>query len=151
MELIIKELNTADIEAIKIFYSDVFTNEPWNDDWSNEDQLHRYIIDLTGNANSLTLALFLNSEMVGLCMGHIRHWFAGTEYQIDEFCISRNHQGVGLGTKFLKAIENELTDRGIKQMFLLTERSVPAYKFYKKNDFIELSDHVSFLKKVNKV
>ncbi len=151
MELVIKELKTDDIEAIKSFYADVFTNEPWNDDWSDEEQLHKYIIDLSGNANSLTLALFLDSEMVGLCMGHIRHWFVGTEYHIDEFCISRNHQGVGLGTKFLKAIEQELADRDIKQMFLLTERSVPAYTFYKKNDFIELTDHVSFLKKVNKL
>lgn len=150
MDLVIKELTIDNIEAIKSFYSDVFSNEPWNDDWSNEQQLHKYILDLAGNANSLTLALFLNSEMVGLCIGHIRHWYTGTEYHIDEFCISRNRQGFGIGTRFLKAIEQELTEKGIEQIFLLTERSVPAYTFYKKNNFIELPDHVSFLKKVDK-
>lgn len=32
------------------------------------------------------------------------------------------------------------------QFFLQTERNVPAYHFYKKNEFIELSEHVSFAK-----
>ena len=38
MDLVIKELTTDDIETIKSFYSDIFSNEPWNDDWSNEQQ-----------------------------------------------------------------------------------------------------------------
>ena len=106
-------------------------------------------MDLIGNINSLTLGYFTNSEMVGLCMGHIRHWYTGTEYYIDEFCVSRNKQGIGIGTKFLKDVEKYITDKDITRIFLLTERTVPAYHFYKKNNFIELSEHVSFTKKIS--
>lgn len=149
MNCILEKMDISSIDMIKAFYLDIFANEPWNDDWTNEKQLHEYIMDLIGNANSLTLGYFLDSEMVGLCMGHIRHWYTGTEYYIDEFCICRNKQGVGIGTKFLKDVEQYIIDRDITRIFLLTERNVPAYHFYKTNKFVELSEHVSFAKKLS--
>ena len=146
MEFTIKQLDINNIDMIKDFFADVFTNEPWNDDWSDEKQLHEYIIDLIGNVNSLTLGYFQDTEMVGLSMGHIRHWYTGTEYYIDEFCICRSKQGLGIGTKFLKDMESYIISRGITNIFLQTERTVPAYHFYRKNDFCELTEHVSFAK-----
>lgn len=148
MDFIIKKLDLSQIDVIKAFFVDVFTNEPWNDDWSNEQQLHNYIIDLIGNINSLTLGFFLDDEMVGLSMGHIKHWYTGTEYYIDEFCICRNRQGIGIGTNFLHSIEQYIIQKGMTQIFLQTGRTVPAYHFYKKNNFVELEDQVSFVKQV---
>ena len=60
----LRELSIKDIEKIKSFFAAVFTKEPWNDDWSNEEQLHAYVMDLIGNRNSLTLGLFENDSMV---------------------------------------------------------------------------------------
>ena len=148
MDYILQELNMSNIDMIKDFYVDIFTNEPWNDDWSNEKQLHEYIMDLIGNANSLTLAYYENSKMIGLCMGHVRHWCTGTEYYIDEFCVCKDKQGIGIGTKFLKDVEEYIISKDITRIFLLTERNVPAYSFYKKNKFVELSEQVSFVKKI---
>ena len=34
----LRELSIKDIEKIKSFFAAVFTKEPWNDDWSNEEQ-----------------------------------------------------------------------------------------------------------------
>lgn len=148
MNLYIKELNVSNIETIKTFFKDIFTKEPWNDDWSNEEQLHNYILDLIGQSNSLTLGFFSDDEMVGLSMGHSKHWYTGTEYCIDELCIERTKQGQGIGTKFLNEIEQYIAKKGLTQIFLQTERTVPAYEFYKKNGFYELMDHVSFGKQV---
>lgn len=147
-ELILRRLDLSSIEMVKAFFADVFTNEPWNDDWSDKDQLHNYILDLTGQSYSLTLGLFEGEEMVGLSMGYIKHWFRGTEYMIDEFCISRTRQHQGLGTKFMQEIEKYIKSIGLKQIFLQTDRNVPAYEFYKKNGFIELQGHVSFAKEL---
>ena len=143
---IVEELNIDNIDAITRFFKEVFTAEPWNDDWSNENQLHEYIKDLIGNPNSLTFGLFEKGDLIGLSMGNIRHWYTGTEYYIHEFCISTKIQGCGLGTYFLKYIEENIKERGIVQIFLQTERDVPAYKFYQKNGFYEMKDHVSFAK-----
>ena len=118
MEYVLRKLDTNNFETIKNFFVDVFTKEPWNDDWSNEEQLNGYIMDLIGNVNSLTLGYFMDDEMVGLSMGHIRHWYTGTEYYIDEFCICRGKQGIGIGTKFLKDVEQYIMNNGMTHIFL---------------------------------
>ncbi len=143
---IIKVLNLQNIEEIKGFFKSVFSAPPWNDDWSNEQQLHNYINDLIGNVSSLTFGLYDDNELIGISLGNIRHWFTGTEYFIDEFCISTRLQGKGFGTYFLKRIEECIVQKGIRQMFLQTQRNLPAYKFYEKNGFVELKDHVSLVK-----
>ena len=74
MEIVItiKELDIKLIEEIKSLFAEIFTNEPWNDDWSDETQLCEYIMDLIGNRNSLTLGFIEDGELIGLSMG--RGW-----------------------------------------------------------------------------
>ena len=88
MEL--KKLTAADRPAIRSLFLDVFSNAPWNDDWSDEAQLNAYLDDLTGNRNSLSLGFFDGERLIGLALGNIRHWFRGTEYYIDELCVARS-------------------------------------------------------------
>lgn len=142
----IRIIGAQNINEIKCMFKEVFMNEPWNDDWSNEEQLNKYILDIIGNPNSLTIGLYESDEMIGVSMGNIRHWYSGTEYYIDEFFMKRSRQGSGKGTIFLNNIEQLLLKKGIKNIFLQTDRHVPAYSFYKKNQFKELKDHVSFYK-----
>ena len=49
----LKRLTINDKEIIKDLFVSVFTKEPWNDDWSDTDQLNAYIEDLAGKCNSL--------------------------------------------------------------------------------------------------
>lgn len=143
-----RRLGTEQKEIIKELFTDVFMAEPWNDDWSDDEQLDMYLLDLTGQSNSLTYGLFENGRLTGVAMGHIKHWYTGTEYYIEELCIRRTEQGNGVGTYFLKEIEKAIKEQGIVQIFLQTESNVPAYSFYRKNGFCELKGHVSFAKKL---
>ncbi len=143
-----KRIGIDEIEAIKGLFKSVFTIEPWNDDWSNEDQLRLYLIDLVGQDNSLTYGLYENEELISISMGHIRHWYSGTEYYIDELCVQTDKQGSGIGTYFLNKIEKAIKEIGMANIFLQTENNVPAYGFYQKNGFYELKRHVSFAKKL---
>ena len=142
----IKELSINDIEEIKSLFYDIFTKEPWNDDWSNETQLHEYITDLIGNRNSLSLGLYEENQLIGLSLGSIMHWCTGTEYYIFEYCIKKEVQSRGIGSMFLELVEEYAKEKQITHIFLQTERTVPAYAFYKKNGFTELEDHVSLYK-----
>lgn len=143
-----KKLSVIDITEIKDLFYDIFANEPWNDDWSNQEQLHAYIMDLIGNNNSLAFGLYDHDILVGIALGSVIHWYAGTEYYINEFGIRREVQGQGMGTKFLELIEDNIRKSGMKSIFLQTERTVAAYEFYKKREFCELKDHVSFWKRL---
>ena len=146
MEL--KRLSINDKEAIKELFTGVFTGEPWNDDWSDSKQLDCYIDDLCGQSYSLTFGLYDGGELIGISMGDIKHWFRGTEYLINELCIKTDRQGTGAGTFFLTEIEKAVKEMGIKQIFLLTGRDVPAYNFYKKNGYVEVSNLVPFSKNI---
>ena len=130
----IKELNLHQIKDITLLFQDVFSQEPWNDKWKDE-QLHLYLLDLMDNKNSLSYGLFDQNQMIGLSIGHIRHWYQGTEYRIDEFCIDTKYQSQGCGTFFLQEIEKQVKEKNIKTLFLQTDRTIPAYHFYQKNRF----------------
>lgn len=147
MEL--KILSIRDKELITALFKDVFTQDPWNDDWSDPEQLNAYIDDLIGQSNSLTLGYFCHEELVGLSMGRIKHWYEGTEYCIDEFCIARSFQNKGIGSSFLREIEAYLREKEIRHIFLLTDRDVLAHAFYLKNGFREMGNNVSLAKKVD--
>lgn len=142
----IRKLTASHTEEIKIHFRDVFMNPPWNDDWSSEAQLDHYLQDLTGNRNSLTIGLYDGAELAGVSMGHIMHWCAGTEYYIQEFFIVRGRQNRGLGKLFLREIEEYAKQIGINHIFLQTERNLPAYDFYTKAGFTELTGHASLVK-----
>ena len=86
MEL--KVLTVQDREIITELFLDVFTHEPWNDDWSDPEQLRAYIADLTGQHYSLTLGFFDKDRLAALSMGHVKHWYTGTEYVIEEWTAS---------------------------------------------------------------
>ncbi|MBO4845737.1 MAG: GNAT family N-acetyltransferase [Lachnospiraceae bacterium] len=146
--MIIKELDIKEHrKLITDFFFNVFTKEPWNDDWSDTDQLNAYIEDLAGKTNSLTYGFFENDTiseetMLGLTMGSVKHWYRGTEYLIDELCVRTDKQGMGIGTAFMDEIKNTLTKKDIHKIFLLTDKDAPAFEFYKKQGFV-LEDMVA--------
>ncbi len=143
-----REIGTNELEDIRQLFVSVFTTEPWNDDWSDEKQLQLYLNDLVAQSNSLTFGLYEDEQLIGLSMGRIKHWYSGTEYCIDEFCIRTDKQSNGLGTFFLSQIEAAVKAKGMRYLFLQTETDVPAYGFYLKNGFKALETNVSFAKKL---
>ncbi|HEM5123328.1 TPA: GNAT family N-acetyltransferase [Streptococcus suis] len=148
MEL--KELTVADMEMVKELFLSVFSQEPWNDDWSDEEQLDRYIGDLLEHPRALCFGLVEQDSLIAISLGHIRFWYEGTEYRIEELCIARNYQGRGIGQDFLKRIEEQLIERKIVHILLQTERNLPAFSFYEKCGFRALEEDVTMVKKVGR-
>ncbi len=144
----LRQIGLNEKESIKTLFRSVFMFDPWNDDWSDEQQLDHYIMDLIGQSNSLTYGLYEGDELIGFSLGFIKHWFSGTEYIIDEFCIKKKKQGLGAGSFFMSEIEKAIKEKGLVHIFLQTDSEVPAYNFYKKNGFVELKTHVSFAKDI---
>lgn len=144
----IRELDEKDFFVMKEFFRDVFTREPWCDDWSDDEQLSAYIRDIAGCFNSISFGFFEDGEMVALCIGKKHHWWGGTEYFIEELCVRSDLQGRGVGTRFMAEIEREILKRGMKQIYLQTERGKPAVGFYEKLGFDEIEDTICFWKEI---
>lgn len=141
-----RKLDQTAFHQIKELFYNVFTQPPWNDDWSDEAQLDHYLKDLMEVRTPLLYGLYENDKLIGVSIGNIRHWHGGTEYFIEEFFIQTDLQNQRYGSEFLSRIETDLSRHSIHQIFLMTERHKPAYDFYRKNGFEELKEHVSFFK-----
>jgi aminoglycoside 6'-N-acetyltransferase I len=144
----VRELSAADGERVEHLFLSVFTRDPWNDDWSDKDQLHAYMSDISGNPNSLSLGLFEADELVGISLGSVIHWFSGTEYYIREFCVSTDLQHKGYGSYFLEKIQRCLAEKSITAIILSTDKDTSAYRFYLKNGFSEMEKNVFFYKNI---
>ncbi len=143
-----RQLSIDDMKCVTSLFKSVFTAEPWNDDWSDDEQLSLYLGELTGQTNSLSFGLLEENELIGLSIGEVKHWYSGTEYKIEEFCIKSDKQGKGAGSFFLGEIEKELKARGVKTIYLQTGNDVRAYEFYKKMGFEEEKNNVFFAKEI---
>ena len=132
-------------EMVKL-YKSAFYGEPWNDDWSDEEQLTEYIKEKSGGFHAINYGLLIDGALVAISLGQITHWWEGTNYVLDELCVSPDLQGTGIGTRFMELIEADLKPRDVKGIFLQTDSDKPAYKFYRKNGFNDISKHVSLFK-----
>ena len=131
-------------------YSSAFKGEPWNDEWSDTFQLNEYVKEISGGYRALNYGLLIDGKLAAMSLGMMRHWWEGTNYNIEEFCVSPEMQGQGVGSRLMQLVENDIREKGLAGIFLQTDNDKPSYRFYMKNGFKELNSHVSFYKSVKK-
>ena len=144
-------LDESYLDEMAELYKNAFAGEPWNDDWSNREQLYEYIKEISGAYNCLNFGLKMDGKLVAMSLGMIRHWWEGTNYNIEELCVLPELQGRGMGSRFMELIENDIQTRGVVGIFLQTDNDKPAYKFYKIIGFGDLGAHVSLYKNINQM
>ncbi len=143
-------LDETYLPEVAKLYKNAFGREPWNDNWDDETQLMEYLKEISCSFNSLNYGLFIDGKLAAVSIGMIRHWWEGTNYNIEEFFVSPDLQHCGIGSRFMEMIEKDILSRGLNGIFLQTDSDKPAYRFYQKNGFGELSSHVSFYKRIGK-
>ena len=57
-ECVVARLGSKDVDAVQPLFHEVFTQPPWNDDWSDTTQLRRYLLDLLEPSGSLCFGLY---------------------------------------------------------------------------------------------
>ncbi len=141
-----------DIEIASNIFVDVYNNNPFNYTWIKVSDVKRYFEHLCGNNKFLAFTLVEKNtkQPVGFCIGMIDDFFGSSNYKITEIFLKQNISGNGLGSAFLQAIENELSKNNFDAVLLETSSTLPAYNFYKKNQYIELEDIVKFAKTLKK-
>lgn len=148
--LVLKRLNKENEEKIKKLFYEVFTKEPWYDDWHDIEMSSLYIKELTQAFNSLALGLYLDNNLIGISLGSIMHFYEEIQYRIDELCIAYKYQNKGYGSSFMKMIDEYCLKERISYIILSAEREYQAFNFYLKNNFKEAKQNVMLYKK-NKI
>lgn len=98
--------HAKDFSEAKSLFRASFSAPPWNDDWGDEAKLNDYIDDIARQRNSLPLGLYAEKDgkakLIGLSFGRLIHFYKGTQYRVDEFCIHPDFQGKGYGSLFIE-------------------------------------------------
>lgn len=141
-------LDSSYVPQMAALYKSAFAGEPWNDDWSDENQLTEYIKEIACSYSSLNYGIVIDGKLIAMAIGGIHHWWEGTNYNIEEYCVSPEYQGQNVGSGLMSLIEKDIQAKGIAGIFLQTDNDKPAYNFYAKNGFVEMTKHVSFFKSV---
>lgn len=128
----IRKIGMKQIGEIQQVIEDDFSAEPWQDDWHDRRQFDLYVADLIDQPNSRALGLYEEDLLVAISLGRVIHWFEGTQYRIDDLGVRSSKQGVGVGSLFLKKIEEYAAANEICAVALKTNRRAAAYHFYLK-------------------
>jgi aminoglycoside 6'-N-acetyltransferase I len=130
-----KKFSQKDLDASAKLYKDVFSEQPWNDEWQRLSRVKEYLKELIQNPVFRGYVVYKDSELVAACLGHSRSWWSGNEFFIDEFFVSSRYQGKGVGSLLMDYMENHPELGDVDSFQLLTNKNVPAKDFYRKNGF----------------
>jgi GNAT superfamily N-acetyltransferase len=70
------------------------------------------------------------------------------EIYVDEFWLSKGHQGKGIGTEIMKFVEKYYKEKGFEAMTVTAHQKAKALDFYKKMKFKEKHFYVYLTKKL---
>lgn len=132
-------------ECIDLFI-DTFSSEPWNDIYESREQVQVFILNHMNNNYFVGYIVKIDAKIVGLSLGFQKPWINGMEYYIDQFCVDCKNQGKGIGSQFIKLIEEDIEKLGMNAIILNTETGYPSENFYKKNGFEELEGYIILAK-----
>ncbi len=116
-------------------YINTFTKKPWYDVYESRNQVVNFFKNHFENNYFCAYVAILDEKIAALSIGMKKPWIKGMEYYIDEFCVSYELQGKGIGSRFLKEIEKDINKSGMNGIILSTEKDYPSEKFYINNGF----------------
>ena len=68
---------------------------------------------------------------------------------IDEFCVSAETQGKGIGTALIQQIAEDMKAEGCVSIVLQTTHGYPSERFYLKNGFQRSPEMITMFRKLN--
>lgn len=129
-----RTMNESDIEPCGSIFAKVFASEPWNENWIDAISIDR--LSHFYHSKGFLGVVAEREHIVGFALGNIEPFYFGPMYYLREMCVSMIAQGEGVGSKMLDALERELSDLKVKQIYLATDRLIPAASFYKGKGFL---------------
>ena len=136
----------TDFDDCVRIYTDAFNAPPLNYDWLTKEKAWRYVRDLTITPGFMGYTYWQEGEMVAFCFGILDNYFEGTVFSVEELAVVSKFHSKGIGTKVMNLLETKLAGYAVEAVSLQTSRNLPAYDFYIKNGYEELTENVSLMK-----
>ena len=145
----LKNYAKKNLDEIVRLYVAAFKVAPISYDWLTVEQSRRYLRDITRFPGFLGFVYLTEGAVSAFCFGVLDNYFQGTLFEIKEFAVSPACHNRGIGSLLISDMQKKLTEHGVEGITLQTSRHIPAYNFYLKNNFEEITTSVSLIKWIN--
>ena len=140
----LRKIKESDLKACAELYALVFSSAPWSEAWNQENSLDR--IEHIFQSKGFVGILAYENEVLGFAIGTSEPFYYGSAFYLRDMCTRPNKQGKGIGKRILQYLEDELISRCVKNIYLTTERNIPAAKLYERSGYQYLKNNGFFSK-----
>lgn len=134
----IVQINEKNVQAAAEVYVEAYSKEPWNEIYEIDKVISYIMRFLLGNTNYGWI-LKDYGKPIGIMLGTIIPTVGSDYFRIEDLCILSSKQNLGYGSEFIKLLSTELIKRCVDSILLNTMGGFPAYSFYVKNNFNEVT------------
>ncbi len=147
MNIIYRRMTLSDIGACAIEFMKAFKEEPWNENWTYEQAFMRIEEIMSARVSRGYVAYDTDADVVvSMLCGRITTYLELKELWVDEFSVNPDYQRMGIGTKMMEYVREELKkeEEKISGISLTTQKGCPSVQFYEKNG-ITIEEDVLFM------
>ena len=143
----IRHIEQSDIASCAAVFMAAYNRMPWNYEWT-PDTATRYLTEYFTAKDFVGLAAFHQGRPIGAVFAHRKTWWTGDQLYIDEVFVDADSQGKGVGNMLLEVADQYCSQHGITRITLMTNRFMPAFKFYQRNDFVKADQFALLFREV---
>lgn len=122
------------VERYGQIYAEAFSGEPWNDPWEVEDATI-HVRELLEMKQSYGLEYLIDGKVVGFILGGSMLFHYGRTFEINDLAVDPAFQRRGIAGKLMDACLEELKNRGIAGVHLITSADGILPAFYERYGF----------------
>ena len=124
----IKQINQKDITTLAEAMAAAYSEEPWNENWTQE-KAERRIRAVLGNFESMGLAAFEAGKIIGAVLGYVDPYAEEDFFFVSELFVIPEKKKNGLGKQLLAELERALNEKKVNVIQLISiDYNEPFYK-----------------------